>query len=478
MLHRELLVGGHFFGGVCDQGVAKGPVYAPYDGHVVGTCAEGTWQEMDAAIDAADSAFATWKASSRRDRQTLLRTIARLVRERAQELVDLLTDEVGKPVTWSWGEVKRLAVTFDLAADYLSSPSGEVLPTDFDERGTGYRCLVERFPVGPVLAVTPYNWPYNLAAHKIAPALAAGNTVVFKPSPLSPLSSLTLARLIHEAGCPEGVLNAVVCNGPTTQKAVTDPRIKMVSFTGSDTVGWMIKGLVPEKRVALELGGDASAIVMADADLDWTVSRLVAGGYGYAGQVCISIQHVLVEQSVYGDVKERLIEATRDCPTGDPRNAETVCGPLIGAAAADKVQEWTQEALDRGAKGLVIGERVGNVVGPTLLEDVSPDSRLGGCEVFGPVLTLQAFGKPSQAYERVNQSSYGIHCGVFSHDMRVSEEAFRSLEVGGVIVNDYPTLRFDNMPYGGVKRSGTGREGIASAFAEMSEPRVLLARCR
>ena len=476
MDHFEVLIGGQFFGGACDQGMGKLVSKNPFNGSVVGTAAEGGWPEMDAAIDAATRAYSTWRIAPRHERSALLRSIASLVRNRNAQLVDLLTREVGKPVTWSQGEVTRLALTFDLAADFLTSPTGQILPTDFDQRGTGHRCSVERFPIGPVLAVTPYNWPYNLAAHKIAPALAMGNTVVMKPSSLAPVSSLALARLIHEAGCPDGVFNAVVCDDLTAEKAVTDPRVKVVSFTGSETVGWRVKSLVPEKHVTLELGGDATAIVMPDADLDWAVKRIVAGKFGYAGQICISVQHVLVHEDVYDLVRTKLVEATRECPTGDPQRPETVCGPLIHSEAAERVEAWIQEAVDSGATLLAGGDRAGNVVSPTLLEAVPTNAKLSNEEVFGPVLTLDQFSNLQQAIDRVNSSRFGIHCGVFTKDVTAIETCYQSLDVGGVVIGDFPTLRFDNMPYGGNKRSGFGREGIATACDEMSLPKVLLTR--
>lgn len=475
-MHAEMLIDGMFVGGPCDQSVGKQVLRAPYDGKLVGTAAEGGWSELKACVDAATEAFGSWRHSPRRERQKLLRTIAALIRERSDDLAETLTAEVGKPITASRGEVARLALTFDYAADLLSCYGVEALPLDMDPRGTGYRCSVERFPIGVIFCIVPYNWPFNLAAHKLAPALATGNTVIVKPSPLAPISTLTLLRLIHEAGCPPGVING--WNGPPAlaEKALADPRVKMLSFTGSAKVGWMLKAMLPEKRVTLELGGDASAVVCADADMDWSLSRIVAGAFGYAGQICISIQHVLVDRRVYDAAKSQLIELTRACPTGDPALEATVCGPLISAEAADRVMAMIDEAVGKGAKVLAGGGRTGNVIEPTLLEDVPGDVPLSCEEAFGPVLTLSPFDTLDEAFARVNASQYGIHAGVFTQDLRIAERAFRELEVGGVIVNDYPTLRFDNMPYGGVKRSGFGREGVRYAMDEMTEPKTLVVR--
>jgi acyl-CoA reductase-like NAD-dependent aldehyde dehydrogenase len=475
-MHAEMLIDGFFIGGPCDQSVGKQVLYAPFDGKLVGTAAEGGWSELNTCLDAADEAFKTWRFSPRHQRQKLLREVARLVRERSEELSKILAREVGKPITASRGEVARLALTFDYAADLLSTYGLESLPVDMDSRGAGYRCTVERFPIGPIFCIVPYNWPYNLTAHKIAPALATGNTVIVKPSPLAPISTLSLVRLLHEAGCPPGVINGWNGHHSHVQKALADPRVKMLSFTGSAAVGWKLKESIPKKRVTLELGGDASAIVCSDADLDWAAKRIVAGGYGYAGQICISIQHVRVERPVYDNVRSRLIELTKSCPSGDPMRNETVCGPLISAEAADKVMAMVEEAVSKGAKVLAGGDRNGNVVAPTLVEGVPEGTRLNSEEAFGPVMTLSAFDSLDEAAALVNASQYGIHTGVFTGDMRNVFKLYQELEVGGVIVNDYPTLRFDNMPYGGVKQSGFGREGIRYAMDEMTEPKTLLVR--
>jgi acyl-CoA reductase-like NAD-dependent aldehyde dehydrogenase len=477
MLHRELLIDGFFIGGPCDQAVGKEVVRSPYDGDVIGTVAEGGLMELRTCVDAAHSAFATWRETPRHVRQGLLRRIASLVRERKDELVDLLTREVGKPIVWSRGEVARLALTFDYAADLLTTYGSEAIPLDLDPRGEGHRCVVERFPRGVVFCIVPYNWPFNLAAHKIAPALATGNTVVLKTSPQASLSTLALARLIHEAGCPPGVLNAWNGPAPNAQKVLTeDRRIRMLSFTGSVPVGWKLKELLPDRMVTLELGGNASAIVHADADLDWSVSRIVAGAYGYAGQVCIAVQHALVHRSVYAEVRERLIAATKACPYGDPEDERTVCGPMITDEAADKVMGLIEAAQAAGGRVTAGGTRTGRVVAPTLLENVPDATKLATEEAFGPVLTLAPYDDLDEAIAQVNSSSYGIQTGIFTHDLRVAERAFRKLEVGGVVVNDYPTLRFDNMPYGGVRRSGFGREGVRYAMDEMTEPRAMILR--
>ena len=476
-MHAEMLIDGFFIGGPCDQSVGKQVIRAPYDGKIVGTAAEGGWGELKTCIDAADDAFKSWRHSSRADRQRLLRGISRLVRERSEELVELLILEVGKPITASRGEVARLALTFDYAADQISTYGKESMQVDTDPRGVGYQSVVERFPIGVVFCIVPYNWPFNLSAHKLAPALATGNTVIVKPSPLAPLTTLSLLRIIHEAGCPPGVVNGWNGHAALAQMALNDPRIKMLSFTGSAAVGWKLKKLMHDRRVTLELGGNASVIVCQDADLEWATSRIISGAYNYAGQICISIQHAIIHESIYPEIKSRLIDAVEHCPFGDPRSPATVCGPLISTEAAEKVQLMIEEAEQLGASRLVGGVRSGTMISPTLLESVPDTAKLSNEEVFGPVLTLESYSDFSDAISRVNRSSYGIQAGVFTHDFRNASRAFQDLEVGGVVINDYPTLRFDNLPYGGVKRSGFGREGVRCAMDEMTDSKVMLTRC-
>jgi len=477
-LHREMLIDGHFIGGPCDQAVGKLLVKNPFDGSVVGTAAEGGWQEANVALDAAKRAFTERRLGTPEARRELLIQIANLIDERAEELAEILVYEIGKPITWARGEVARTAITFRLAADAVENLQPKPVELPYDQRAKGYTAQVGRFPIGVVLAIVPYNWPYNLTAHKIAPALAAGNTVVVKPSSLAPLSTLSLVRLIHEAGCPAGAVNAVVVPAPIAQKMAVDARVAKVSFTGSPAVGWMLKEKLPDKRVTLELGGDAAAIIAEDADLGWAIPRIAAGGYGYAGQVCIAVQHVWAHRSRYEGVREKLIEATKACPAGDPRLDATVCGPLITPAEADRVMNWIAEAQTKGATLLEGGTREGNVVAPTLLENVHDTTPLGCEEVFGPVLTLRPYDDIAEPIAHINSSPYGIHTGVFTNDETLAERAYRELDVAGVVIDDFPTLRFDVLPYGGVRRSGFGREGVSYAIEEMTELRSFVRRVR
>lgn len=476
MPHAEMLIDGHFIGGPCDQSVPKAVIRNPYNGSVAGTAAEGGWNEAEAAMAAATEAFASWRWSTPTDRAALLSRIAAAILDRREELAELLVEEIGKPVTWARGEVDRMAVTFDLSASAALELGPFRQDLSYDVRGKDYEGTWQRVPLGPTLCIVPWNWPFNLAAHKIGPALAVGNTVALKPASLSPISTLTLARLIHECGCPPGVLNAVNVPGKIAERMAQDARIKKVSFTGSPEVGWGLKTLLPTKRVTLELGGDASAIVLEDADLDWTAKRCALSAFGYAGQVCISLQHVWAVESVYEAIRDKLVAATRACPTGDPRLESTVCGPLISAEEAGRVQVWIEEAVRGGGTVLAGGNREGNVLTPTLIEGVPVASKLGCQEVFGPVMTLDRVASFEEAIERVNASPYGIHASIFTKDAAKASEVARRLEVGGVVVDDFPSLRFDGLPYGGVKESGFGREGVPFTVEEMTELKSVVRR--
>lgn len=477
-MHRELLINGVFLGGSCDGGIGKTQHYAPYNGNLVGTAAEAGWDEMSVALDAAQEAYQTWKFSPRRQRRKLLNTIAQNVEAQQEDLSRLLAEEVGKPVVQARAEVKRLQRTFELAADLLTQEHNRIVPLDYDDRGDDYRCEVRRVPIGVVMAIVPYNWPFNLAAHKIAPALAAGNTVVAKTPSVGTLSTLTLARIIHESGCPDGVVNLLNCPSTIAQKAVEDPRTDMLSFTGSPPVGWKLKGLIPKKKVALELGGDATSVVAADANLDFAVKQLVVASFAYAGQICISCQHILVHESIYNEFKDRFVEATEAIKTGDPLDEEVVCGPVVREEAADRILDWVSQAEEAGATVLTGGQRTGLVIEPVVIENVKRNTPLGKEEVFGPVVTLQPYSDPQEAINWINASQFGIHASLFTQDMVLAERFAHDIEIGGLIVGDSPALRFDSMPYGGVKNSGFGREGVLNTFFEMTEDKTVVYKVR
>ncbi|MBX3111782.1 MAG: aldehyde dehydrogenase family protein [Fimbriimonadaceae bacterium] len=471
MLHRDLLVAGRLV-----KGTGVETVFSPWDGREVGTVAVAGPDEVESALASAAQTAPAWGTAPVRERQALLRRVAQILRDRADEWVQSMVEEIGKPVRAARGEILRASITFDLAADELTRPTGVVIPADFDPRGDGVSIKTGRFPVGVVLCITPYNWPFNLAAHKVAAALAAGNTVVVKSPSLAPFCGQALAHILDEAGCPPGVAQILNCDNTLAERIVRDDRVAVVSFTGSLRVGRHIQATVPHKKVLLELGGDAYVLVGPDADLDDAAARTVASAYGYAGQVCVSTQHVRCHEAVYGQFVEVLTRRTDSVPTGDPALDGTVCGPLVNVTAADRVMEWVEEAESVGARVLAGGHRVGNTVWPALLADVPGSVRLATEEVFGPVATVAPFGTWSEAFAMVNASRFGLQAGVFTRDLHVAEAAFHQLRVGGVVVNDAPSLRFDNMPYGGDHDSGNTREGVRYAMAQLATTRVQLVR--
>ncbi len=473
-MHQELLVGGYFIGGPCDSTVGNTQHYAPYDGRLVGTAAEAGWNELNAALDAAREAFATWRYSAKADRAALLRRISARVREESEDLALLMAQEIGKPLKQARGEVERLAITFELSAELAEQSHQRTFDVSYDARGLDRKVTSDRFPIGVVLAIVPYNWPYNLAAHKIGPALAAGNTVVVKAPSFGTLCTLRLGRLIHECGCPDGVVNVLNVPSQIAQRAVEDDRTAMLSFTGSPAVGWMLKGLIPRKRVALELGGDASAIIAPDADVDKAALELATAAFSYAGQICISLQHAVVHESIYDQFRDAFLSATSSLTVGDPLDANTDVGPVIDEANAKRILEWVTEAESQGCRVLTGGNRPGLVVEPTVVEGVTRDHRLGCEEVFGPVVTLQSYESDDQALDWLVRSQYGIHASLYTHDESRIERMYREVEVGGLLINLPPSLRFDSMPYGGVKNSGFGREGVSNTFHEMTDEKVLI----
>ncbi len=451
-------------------------VRAPYDGSLLGRVCWAGPEQIQSAIDRAIRGFHEFRKTPIHVRREILLHCANLIGERLQSLTKLLACEAGKPVLFAEMEVRRMKLTFELAAAELTRFGGERLPVDFDPRAERCECVTQRFPMGVVVAIVPYNWPFNLASHKIAPAIAVGNTLLIKPATATPLSTLELGRILMDAGTPPHVVSILPCKAELAQQWVQDDRVAMLSFTGSPAVGWFLKSVAGKKRVSLELGGNAAVVVHSDADLDWAIQRIVLGGFGYAGQICISVQRVFVHQEIYEKFKDRLAKATAECPYGDPMDPKIVCGPLIDQANAERIESWILEAVQNGARILVGGKRKGNLISPTLLDQVKPSMKVCREEIFGPVVTIESYQDWSEALQKVNDSPYGLQAGVFTRDVDRIYQAFCELEVGGVIANDFPTMRVDNFPYGGVKNSGFGREGVRYTMEEMTEPRVLFTR--
>jgi glyceraldehyde-3-phosphate dehydrogenase (NADP+) len=450
-------------------------VTTPWDGAPLARVAVGTADDLERAIGAAEAAFRELRAWPRHRRHDLLERVARTVAADREGIARLLAADCGKPIAQALAEVDRAALTFAFAADEARRFGGELVPMDVDARTAGVSGLVERFPIGPIAAISPFNFPLNLVAHKVAPAIAVGSAVVLKPPPQAPLTAFRLGEILADCGLPAGAYNVLHLPVPIAERLATDPRFGLLSFTGSAKVGWHLKSVAGRKKVTLELGGNAAAVVHEDApDLDWVAERLALGAFAYAGQVCIKVQRVLVHRAVYRRFVRRFVDATEALKVGDPADPKTVVGPLIDDAAADRVESWIREAESAGARLLLRGRRRGRLLRPSIVENPARTLKVDCEEVFGPVATVREYTSWPRALAAVNDSAYGLQAGVFTHDLRRAFEAFRGLDVGGVIVNDFPTLRVDHYPYGGIKNSGFGREGIRYAMEDMSEPRMLV----
>ncbi len=446
----------------------------PYTGQPAVRVAQGTGPDLDLAIQAAQAGFSAMRALPRHARRDILARVAEALTRDRDTLGRELAISCGKPITQALGEVDRAALTFSFAADETRRFGGEVIPLDVDRRTVGYTGVVHRFPVGPISAISPFNFPLNLLAHKVAPAIAVGTALVIKPPPQCPQLAFRLADILTECGLPPGACNVLHLPIPVAEALATDPRFAMLTFTGSPTVGWHLKQVAGHKKVCLELGGNAAAVVHEDAkDLDWVASRLALGAYAYAGQVCIKVQRILVHRPIFQSFVDRFVAASRALTCGDPLDPAVVVGPMIDAGAADRVQQWTAEAVAAGATTLLAARREGQVLSPAVLADVPAAAKIASREVFGPVTIVAPYGSWDEALQQVNASDFGLQAGVFTQDVNRIFHAFDALDVGGVIANDFPTLRVDNYPYGGVKDSGFGREGVRYTMEEMSEPRML-----
>lgn len=453
-------------------------VRAPYDGSVIARVIQGRREHAEAAIAAAVKAFGTTKRLPAFERQRVLRQISAAIARRKDEFARTLAQEAGKPIKSARMEVDRAVFTFNVAAEESTRIYGEYLPLDWQEYTAGRWGIVRKFPLGPVAGITPFNFPLNLVAHKVAPAIAAGCSMVLKPAPQTPLCSLMLAECVQQAGWPDGGLNVLALSNEDAGLLVTDDRIKLISFTGSVPVGWDIRRRAGKKKVVLELGGNAAVIVHSDADLPYAAERCVSGGFGYAGQTCISVQRIVVEHSVYGKFTDLLVDGVKQLKAGDPLDESTDVGPLIRESDAIRTVNWIEEAVRSGARLLCGGGRRGMIVEPTVLTGTKPDMKVNCQEVFGPVVTVEPYRNFDEALRQVNNSSFGLQAGLFTRDAKLLFQAYEELELGGLIAGDVPSFRIDHMPYGGVKDSGLGREGLRYAIEEMMEPKLLVMNLR
>ncbi len=430
--------------------------------------------EVEAAIEAGLAAEEAMAALPIYKRYEILHQVSEALKAERERLARILSQESGKPMRYALGELDRGAQTFQVAAEESKRLPGEYLSIDWTLAGEGKEGWVKYFPVGLMAGIAPFNFPLNLALHKIAPAIAAGNPVLLKPARSTPLSVLELAKILDQTDLPKGAVSIFPTDRQTGKQLVTDRRIKMLSFTGSPAVGWKMKQEAGKKKVLLELGGNAGVIVTDTADIDLAVNRCVVGGYAYSGQVCIHVQRIYVQERIFDDFAALFTEKVKNLKFGDPLDPETEISVMIDEENAQRVQEWVNESVQEGARVLLGGEKRGAYFEPTVLTKTASSMKVCALEVFGPVVTLEKFSDFDQAVDFINDSRYGLQAGAFTNRLDEMNKAFNRLKVGGVIINDVPVFRVDHMPYGGVKDSGFGREGLKYSIREMMEPRLLV----
>jgi acyl-CoA reductase-like NAD-dependent aldehyde dehydrogenase len=452
-------------------------VHDKYSGKVATQVAQADAAVLDEAIAAALAAEGAMAALKPFQKQQILLHCVKRFTERLEELTNILIIEGGKPRTAAKAEVLRLISTFQLAADATSQlDQGTVMPLAVTEAAANYRAMVQRVPIGAVSLISPFNFPFNLTAHKIAPAIVAGCPFVLKPASLTPISAIIIGEVLAETDLPKGAFSIVPCHRDAADIMVTDDRFKLLSFTGSDQVGWDMKARAGRKKVVLELGGNAAVMLEPDANLDLAIDRIISGGFAHAGQVCISVQRVLIHADIYDTVREQLVEKAKHLKADDPNLVSTVVGPMIKDKEAKRLKGWIDAAVQEGATLLTGGTLHEVFLDATILENVNDDSDVYKNEAFGPVIILEKYQSFDEGIARINQSRFGLQAGLYTQDLDKMFKAWDSLHVGGVIINDVPTFRVDNMPYGGVKDSGLGREGIRYAVADMQEERILVIR--
>ncbi len=446
----------------------------PATGEEVGRTYLATQAQYDQAVEAAERAFEVTRKLPAYERGRLLRDLSARVAEHRDELAELIVAEAGKPIRDARVEVDRASLVFRLGAEEAERMHGEVIPLDLMPSSKERVGITRRFPIGPIAGISPFNFPLNLAVHKLAPAIASGNPIVLKPASKDPLVMLKIAELIEEVGVPEGMVSILPMTRDMGDRMVGDDRFKLLTFTGSPAVGWRMKTRAGKKKVVLELGGNAGLIVDKSANLDWAVKRAVTGAYAYSGQTCISVQRMFVHEDIWDAFMSRFVAASATLKVGDPMDPTTDVGPMVDEANARRTQEWVDEAVAMGAKVLLGGRAQGTFFPPTVLTDVPFTARVCSSEAFAPLVVAFKFSTMDEAIRRVNDSDFGLQTGVFTADLADAWKAFNELEVGGVIINDIPSYRIDHMPYGGVKDSGQGREGLRWSIEDMTELRIMV----
>jgi len=447
-----------------------------YTGEVATKVAMADADTIDKAIAAAEEAQPAMAAMAPFERQAVLEHCVKRFTERADELAQALCIEAGKPIKDAKGEVSRLIDTFKIAAEESVRINGEVVNLEISARAKGYQGMTKKVPIGPCSFISPFNFPLNLAAHKVAPAIAAGCTFVLKPASRTPIGALIIGEVLAETDLPKGAFSILPCSRDGADLFTTDERLKLLSFTGSPDVGWALKAKAGKKPVVLELGGNAACVVDEDADIEDAIDRVIVGAYYQSGQSCISVQRLLMHSKIYDEFKSRYVEKVKALVSGDPSNEDTFIGPMISEGEAERLHGWIEEAKEKGATILCGGTRDGAMLEATVMENVPKDCDVSAEEAFGPLSILVPFDDYDEALEEVNNSRYGLQAGVFTRDIYKAHKAWDVLDVGGVVIGDVPSWRVDNMPYGGVKDSGLGREGIRYAIEDMSETRLMVIR--
>jgi acyl-CoA reductase-like NAD-dependent aldehyde dehydrogenase len=453
-------------------------VINPYNGDVVGRTFLGSEKELETAISTAQSAQKTMRVLPSYSRYEALMKIATMLKAEREEFSRILCLESAKPIRYAIAEVDRSIQTFTVAAEEAKRLPKEYISLDWTPSGKAKEGLIKYFPVGLVAGISPFNFPLNLAVHKIAPAIASGCPIILKPSSTTPLSTLKLAQIISKTDLPDGVVSVIPMDRKTGNRLVTDERFKLLTFTGSPEVGWIMKREAGRKKVLLELGGNAAVLVTESADIESAVAKCLISGFSYSGQVCIHAQRLFVHEKVFSVFSEKFIEGVKRLIVGNPLDPETEISAMIDEENAIRVEQWVNEAKKGGAKVLCGGQREKGFYSPTVITETNRNMKVCSMEVFGPVVTLESYSDFEKVIDVINDSRYGLQAGVFTNDIRQQDLAFELLEVGGVILNDVPSFRVDHMPYGGIKESGLGREGVKYAILEMMEPKIMVKNFR
>lgn len=446
----------------------------PFNDDVIGTTFLATEEDVDDAIQAAGYAFEETRKLPCFTRAEILRNIRDGIQKRREAFARMIALEAGKPIADARTEVDRAIGIFQIALEESKRMLGEYIPLDIFERSKNRTAIHKRFPLGPILGISPFNFPLNLIVHKVAPAIASGNPMIIKPASKTPLTALMLGEVISESGWPGGGFSVFPCLSNLAERMVADERIRMFTFTGSAEVGWRLKQIAGKKKVTLELGGNAGAIIDGSDNLDYAVKRCIVSAFSFSGQICISLQRLFINRKIYDEFVSKFLEETKTLKMGDPLDEETRLGPMIDEQAAGRIESWVNEAVKEGAGVLCGGRRKGTFYEPTLLANTTPRMKVVAGEMFAPAVTVSRHDTFEEAVKQVNNSVYGLQASVFTNNLRHAFYAYEHLEVGGVIVNDVPSFRADNMPYGGVKESGTGREGVRYAMEEMTESKLLV----